>query len=265
MEKADSRECRNCHAYEAMAFEHQAPDASQQMQAAWANGETCISCHKGVAHKLPDLSKGYADLYADLEANAAGQAMNAGAFHTIRTQDAFRAAGDVDGGRAVGRLLPATEMTVLGREGDAVQVRIEGWQQDGADRVLYALMGRRILSVALSPDATDLVERHESRVDTDTGLTWHRVSADLWIAPGGAVTDQKKLWAYAAAMHNAACSTCHALGAPEGHLANQWIGVLKSMERFSTLDKEQTRMLEKYLQLHAGDVVGGRGAEPAGG
>ena len=34
--------------------------------------------------------------------------------------------------------------------------------------------------------------------------------------------------------------------------------MLKSMERFMTLDKEQTRVLQKYLQLRAKDTGGPR-------
>jgi trimethylamine-N-oxide reductase cytochrome c-type subunit TorC len=263
MEANDSRECRNCHAFETMAFEHQSEKASEQMKAAWEKGETCISCHKGIAHELPDLSTGYKAMFVELEALAGKQDLDVAELHTIRTEDVYATADDVaNGGRPAGRLLPATALEVLGRDGDAVQVRVEGWQQDGNERVIYALMGRRIFSVALSPAATDLVERHETVLDEDTELTWHRVSADLWIAPGGVIDDQQKLWDYGAELNNAACSICHTMAKPGHHLANQWIGVLKAMERFSTLDKEQTRMLQKYLQFHASDVAGhGHGDE----
>ena len=53
MEATDSRECRNCHSFEAMNFELQGRRASEKMQEAHAQGETCITCHKGIAHKLP--------------------------------------------------------------------------------------------------------------------------------------------------------------------------------------------------------------------
>lgn len=53
MEASHSRECRNCHGYESMDFEHQSRRASEKMQVAMEKGETCIECHKGIAHKLP--------------------------------------------------------------------------------------------------------------------------------------------------------------------------------------------------------------------
>jgi len=52
----DSLECRNCHNFEYMDFTRQATRASQFHSTALANGEaTCIDCHKGIAHRLPDM------------------------------------------------------------------------------------------------------------------------------------------------------------------------------------------------------------------
>ena len=53
MKANDSRECRNCHGYEAMDFHKQNPRAREKTEPAAQKGETCIDCHKGVAHKLP--------------------------------------------------------------------------------------------------------------------------------------------------------------------------------------------------------------------
>lgn len=52
----DSLECRNCHQFESMDFTLQADRASRQHSTALATGEkTCIDCHKGIAHELPDM------------------------------------------------------------------------------------------------------------------------------------------------------------------------------------------------------------------
>jgi nitrate/TMAO reductase-like tetraheme cytochrome c subunit len=53
MESTDSRECRNCHSFEAMHWEKQQRRSSEKMQVAMQEGKTCIECHKGIAHKLP--------------------------------------------------------------------------------------------------------------------------------------------------------------------------------------------------------------------
>jgi len=53
----DSLECRNCHAFESMDITQQSKRAAKQHQTRLAKGEkTCIDCHKGIAHELPDMS-----------------------------------------------------------------------------------------------------------------------------------------------------------------------------------------------------------------
>lgn len=53
----DSLECRNCHEFDSMDLTLQDPRAAQAHSTALASGEqTCIDCHKGIAHKLPDMT-----------------------------------------------------------------------------------------------------------------------------------------------------------------------------------------------------------------
>jgi len=54
MEGNDSRECRNCHAFEAMNFDLQGRRPKKTHPAALKEGKTCIDCHKGIAHQLPE-------------------------------------------------------------------------------------------------------------------------------------------------------------------------------------------------------------------
>jgi len=52
----DSLECRNCHDFDYMDFTRQSKRAMDQHSTALASGEkTCIDCHKGIAHHLPDM------------------------------------------------------------------------------------------------------------------------------------------------------------------------------------------------------------------
>lgn len=55
MKANDSRECRSCHDREAMLMDKQRPRSRNQHESAIASGETCIDCHKGIAHKKPTL------------------------------------------------------------------------------------------------------------------------------------------------------------------------------------------------------------------
>jgi cytochrome c-type protein NapC len=50
MKDTDSRECRNCHNFESMNPEFQKPRARKQHLNAFETGQTCIDCHKGIAH-----------------------------------------------------------------------------------------------------------------------------------------------------------------------------------------------------------------------
>ncbi|MBK6393682.1 MAG: NapC/NirT family cytochrome c [Betaproteobacteria bacterium] len=53
MKAADSRECRNCHAFESMNTESQKPRAKKAHELGQRDKQTCIDCHKGIAHKKP--------------------------------------------------------------------------------------------------------------------------------------------------------------------------------------------------------------------
>ena len=53
MKATDSRECRNCHEFQHMDFEQQERVSARRHERGFKAGETCIDCHKGVAHHLP--------------------------------------------------------------------------------------------------------------------------------------------------------------------------------------------------------------------
>jgi len=61
MKANDSRECRNCHEFQAMDFTRQSKRGADAHSARLAKsvdegGKTCIDCHKGIAHRLPEMS-----------------------------------------------------------------------------------------------------------------------------------------------------------------------------------------------------------------
>jgi cytochrome c-type protein NapC len=52
----DSLECRNCHGTDSMDLTKQTPRAAEFHERFLLKGEkTCIDCHKGIAHRLPDM------------------------------------------------------------------------------------------------------------------------------------------------------------------------------------------------------------------
>jgi len=50
MKDTDSRECRNCHNFDSMKPEDQKKRSRKQHATAMEDGNTCIDCHKGIAH-----------------------------------------------------------------------------------------------------------------------------------------------------------------------------------------------------------------------
>jgi len=53
----NSLECRNCHDLDFMDFTRQSVRAAAAHERFLDSGEkTCIDCHKGIAHKLPDMT-----------------------------------------------------------------------------------------------------------------------------------------------------------------------------------------------------------------
>jgi cytochrome c-type protein NapC len=53
MKASGSRECRNCHDFEAMSGVVQKQSVYNKHMKAKDDGQTCIDCHKGIAHHLP--------------------------------------------------------------------------------------------------------------------------------------------------------------------------------------------------------------------
>ena len=53
MKGNNSRECRNCHDFDAMSAELQKQTPYRKHMKAKEEGKTCIDCHKGIAHHLP--------------------------------------------------------------------------------------------------------------------------------------------------------------------------------------------------------------------
>lgn len=53
MKATDSRECRNCHSFEGMDTDKQKARGAKMHKIAQDEKQTCIDCHKGIAHNKP--------------------------------------------------------------------------------------------------------------------------------------------------------------------------------------------------------------------
>lgn len=58
-----SSTCMQCHSFERMNFALQSKSARNKHPDNKRNGQTCIDCHSGIAHKLPE--ENFDDLFAD--------------------------------------------------------------------------------------------------------------------------------------------------------------------------------------------------------
>ncbi|TCP38597.1 MULTISPECIES: c-type cytochrome [Rhodovulum] len=160
---------------------------------------------------------------------------------------------DAGGAEEDGKLLSGTEVAVVEEGGDLLRVRLDGWQLVGAEAVLYAKQGQRIMQAVLGEPAIAALETGETVTDPDTGQDWVSVSLEGWVDKTGMLVDGDALWSFTAQMFNSACAACHSPPEADHFLANQWIGTLGSMKRFTSLEPDAYRLLLVYLQNNAKD------------
>ncbi|MBS4016994.1 MAG: NapC/NirT family cytochrome c [Dechloromonas sp.] len=65
MKANNSQECRNCHNFEYFDYGVQGRRGANTHQQAFNEGKTCIDCHKGIAHKLPEVDQAITVINAD--------------------------------------------------------------------------------------------------------------------------------------------------------------------------------------------------------
>ena len=253
MEQHDSRECRSCHKEDSIVFEEFASHSdAMKMSEGLEAGDTCIDCHKGLVHPMPDTSSGYKKMLAKLTAVSADPDIESETVFPLETVYSYASQDSEPEGRVLG----GTRLTVLEQSGKWLKVRVDGWQQDEVEGMIYELQGKRIFAVALEKQGRGKPVIHSTMFDEDTEQTWHQVSYEAWVATENMVQDEEQLWTYGKTLHSSTCGACHRAVPADEYLANQWIGVMKDMKRnIRHLSKEQYRFLQKYLQLNAKDVA----------
>ncbi|AKJ43136.1 pentaheme c-type cytochrome TorC [Pragia fontium] len=251
MKANNSATCRTCHNYDAMDHAKQHPEAAKQMKIAAKDNQSCIDCHKGIAHKMPDMSSG---LKKDFEAliQMAEKQSDGETLYTLNQKPIFASKGDKE---PEGSLLPASEIKVLKRDGDWLEVSITGWTEtEGRRRVLSLLPGKRIFVSTLRGELQTRAKAEEEVVVPETGAKWSKLTTTAWIQKGELINQVEPIWTYAGTLYNNTCNQCH--GAPDikHYDANAWIGTLKGMLGFTSLNTQEERILLKYLQVNASDM-----------
>ena len=159
------------------------------------------------------------------------------------------------GSKSVGLLTAGTDLILLQKKGPKTQVRIEGWYQKGAKRVLYAVPGKRILDLALKKKAVDGLADLEELTDPETGLVWYKASFDGWVSSNKLSSDADAIWEKADELFSTKCTACHERRIPHHYTANQWTGNIKAMAQRAGLSKKERTLILKFLQYRAKDMV----------
>jgi trimethylamine-N-oxide reductase cytochrome c-type subunit TorC len=254
-----SLECKNCHNYESMDFENMSPTARIQMTQAAERDQSCLDCHKGIAHHLPANMEAASGMVGELEQIASATSYATGeSYVSVRHLPLYE---DEKFAVEAGLLNPATEIKVIKATKEALQVEITGWRKvKGFGRVIQEDFGMNIPLGSLlkeSAQSDQIVQSFESKEDDLTGLEWSRVIATVWMKPEALVKGFEPIWERTAESYKSNCSTCHTQPDPGHFDANTWPGMFNGMSAFVNLDTDTEALVLKYLQKHSSDFTDG--------
>ncbi len=250
-----SLECRNCHDYKSMNFDAMSEKAQVQMRRAAERDQSCLDCHKGIAHQLPDQMEGVSEAFAQLEQSTAVSRFEVGSsYYSVRQLPLYE---DVTLQIGAGQLDPVTSVKVLEVNGDKLKVELGGWRKTkGFGRVVNEDFGFNIVSGFLTKEVAqsdNYIKAFETKEDDLTGLDWQRVSIELWMKAQALSDSTEPLWDYAKETYRSSCSVCHTQPDENHFDANTWPGMFNGMQSFVNLDGDTQALVLKYLQKHSSD------------
>lgn len=252
-----SLECKNCHNYDSMKWDQMSDLARTQMKQAAERDQSCLDCHKGIAHSLPGNMESSGGMIDELVQQASHTSFSEGeSYFSVRYLPLFEDEAMTQDG---GQLNPASEVKVVAVTDNAIQVEISGWRKTkGFGRVINEDFGLNIPTAALSKAVAQdeaMVQAFEEQEDDLTGLVWQRVTVQLWMAKESLMDDVAQIWAVAEPAYKTNCSVCHTQP-DEAHFdANTWPGMFNGMLAFVNLDRDSEALVLKYLQKHSSDFV----------
>ncbi|WP_419722247.1 NapC/NirT family cytochrome c [Serratia fonticola] len=238
----DSATCRSCHSMDAMMLDAQSADAKKMHEMGIKEQQTCIDCHKGVAHFPPEIKMDDSALAA-LEAQAASVPASTRELYVLRSASL----GDL------GTLYPATQMQMINSSGDTRQVEIRGSQMQGTEQIIYYAAGQRMVLASLNEKGVQAVKALTEWQQDDYGNQWRDVTLQgEWSAP--ALADREPLWDYARKLDNVYCAGCHAPIPAHHFTLNAWPSVAKGMGARTNIDDSEMDILTRYFQYNAKDI-----------
>ncbi|GDY27029.1 pentaheme c-type cytochrome TorC [Agarivorans sp. Toyoura001] len=250
----NSLECKNCHDYNSMDFDSMSERAQVQMKMAAERDQSCIDCHKGIAHHLPDNMNSGEGTLAKLEEMATSGYKKGESYFSVRQLPLFT---NSELNEEAGQLNAATEVKILEVKGDAIKVEIDAWRKTkGFGRVLFEDFAMNINDGYLTKEvaqAEGSMTKGETKEDDLTGLPWQKVSVELWMRNGSLTDSRDTLWTFAKTTYDSACSVCHTQPAENHFDTNTWPGMFNGMLSFVNLDGDTQALVLKYLQKHSSD------------
>lgn len=250
-----SKECKACHSYDRMNFDKMSEAARKAMIPAAAKDQSCMDCHKGVAHHLPKMEVAQ-EVQTKFD-NLVSQSLQTDkTYYTKANVDLFK---DEAMQAPIGQLETAVPVRLVqaGQTSDLVEMTM--WRKDkGFGRIWYHQFGKNITDAVLSKEFMQNAphfEVLESKEDAVTGLTWQKVKMQVWIAKAQLIDDIKPVWAAAETVYKTQCSTCHKQPDVAHFDSNTWIGLFNGMVGFTNMDAQTSKEVLRYLQLHSSDFA----------
>ncbi|SQB40304.1 cytochrome C-type protein [Citrobacter koseri] len=183
---------------DAMDLDAQSADARKMHQMGIQEKQTCIDCHKGVAHFPPEITMDDSALKA-LEAQSASTPASAKTLYAVSNT----ALGDL------ATVYPATQMHVLKSTETSRLVEIRGSQMQGSEQVIYYAAGQRLILASLSEKGQQSLNILSDWKKDDYGNAWRDVALQgEW--SGSALASREPMWDYARKLDNVYCAGCHA-------------------------------------------------------
>lgn len=250
----NSLECKNCHNYESMDFSVMSERAQVQMKMAAERDQSCIDCHKGIAHTLPEDMNSGEGVSAKLEALATTGYQKGESYYSVRQLPLFT---DLELTIEAGQLNASSKVTIIDIKDSVIQVELDVWRKTkGFGRVMFEDFAQNINVGYLTKEVatTDqFMSKGESKEDDLTGLPWQKISVTLWMRNGSLTAERETLWTFAKATYDTSCSVCHTQPAENHFDTNTWPGMFNGMLSFVNLDGDTQALVLKYLQLHSSD------------
>ncbi|WP_261817070.1 NapC/NirT family cytochrome c [Vibrio gallicus] len=239
----DSATCRSCHDFDAMDEYSQSEDAAKKHAYAREHSQTCIDCHKGMAHFAPEL---------EMDSEAFDHLME----FTEQTPSDAKVVYPVDYIKAedLGTINPTAKLVVNSAQGDTRQVTLDAYQMKGAEQVLYIGQGQRAIVASLTDKGQQALVVGDFEADR-YGNEWRSAQLNAEIT-SPVVDSLEPIWSYAEELDTVYCSTCHAKIDAHHFTVNAWGPVAKGMGDRTDISKHDLELLTKFFQNHAKDVTG---------